>query len=74
MGCHAGTATGGLLRDLTLDWQSTGRADPVPAHPETHEPRTLTWVRGVLDVLRHHRAERPRFREKSPLAECRIRG
>ena len=23
--------------------------------PQTQEPRTLTWVRGVLDVSRHHR-------------------
>ncbi|HXT89685.1 MAG TPA: hypothetical protein VN714_10570, partial [Trebonia sp.] len=46
--------TGELLRELTLDptrnYQPTGRPSGWPKKT----PRPLTWVRGVLDVLRHH--------------------
>src|SRR5215472_14808815 len=52
-------ATGELLRALTLDPRATTSPPdaartrtPNPARPQA--PRTLTWVRGVLDVPRHH--------------------
>jgi hypothetical protein len=62
-------ATGELLRQLTLDpsrnYQPTGRPPgPTKATPrkrklnrpgESGDPRTLTWVRGVVDVLRHRK-------------------
>ena len=52
-------ATGELLRELTLDparnYQPTGRP-PGPTQPPNANTPTLTWVRGVLDVLRDHMA------------------
>jgi hypothetical protein len=63
-------ATGELLRQPTLDrarnagarevggdYQPAARPDPRPNPTTTQTPRTLTWVRGVLDVLRHHIVE-----------------
>jgi hypothetical protein len=55
-------ATCELLRELTLDpsrnYQPTGRPPGPTRHPapasQTEESGTLTWVRGVLDVSRHH--------------------
>ncbi len=42
---------------------------PARTHtPQTQQPRTLTWVRGVLDVLRHHRAEGVGFEPTVTLA------
>ena len=49
-------ATGELLRELTLDrarnYQPTGK----PRRPKKKHPDPM-WVQGVLDVLRHHKAE-----------------
>ena len=59
-----GAATGELLRQLTLDpsrnYQPTRRPPgPTPGTPRKRShPETLTWVRGVLDALRHHTGRR----------------
>src|SRR5215472_2554967 len=57
-------ATGELLRALTLDPRATpsppdAAPDPHPNPARPQAPRTLTWVRGVLDVSRHHTAKGP---------------
>src|SRR5262249_29496655 len=59
--------------DVLRDAGHPGSRPQLPAHrppartaprnaPQTQKPRTLTWVRGVLDVLRHHNSSRDRTR------------
>jgi hypothetical protein len=49
------------LQGLEVDSIDTARSrnyqpPDSPEHPQTMKPRTLTWVRGHSDVLRHHLA------------------
>ena len=50
--------TGELLRELTLDPSQELPAHRPPIRPAKENTPTLTRVRGVLDVLRHHNSGR----------------
>ncbi len=71
-------ATGELLRELILDpsrsYQPAGRPPgPPPGTPRRRKPRTLTWVRGHSDVLRHHTSGATGTRTPDLLHAMRIR-
>ena len=59
--------TGELIRELTLDPDQELPAHRPPGRLAKENTAALTWVRGVLDVLRHHTWRPAGFEPADPL-------